>query len=113
MAYIFGIDVSKWQGDFNFQQAAEEGVQFAILRGAYSTGKDARFDQYYTAAGTAGLHRGVYQYCMATTTDAAREEAAFLYNNVLLGRQFDLPVYLGCGGQYSACFGKAKAYPTW
>ena len=46
MAYIFGIDVSKWQGDFNFQRAAQEGVQFAILRGAYSTGKDARFDQY-------------------------------------------------------------------
>lgn len=108
MAYIFGIDVSKWQGDFNFQQAAEEGVQFAILRGAYSTGKDARFDQYYTAAGTAGLHRGVYQYCMATTTDAAREEAAFLYNNVLLGRQFDLPVYLDVEDSTLRALGKRK-----
>lgn len=94
MAYIFGIDVSKWQGDFNFIEAAGEGVQFAILRGAYSTGKDAKFDQYYTAAGEAGLHRGVYQYCMATTPDAARQEAAFLYDAVLRGRQFDLPVYL-------------------
>lgn len=108
MAYIFGIDVSKWQGDFNFQAAAGEGVQFAVLRGAYSTGKDARFDQYYPAAGAAGLSRGVYQYCMATTTDAAREEAAFLYNNILLGRQFDLPIYLDVEDSTLRALGKRK-----
>lgn len=108
MAYIFGIDVSKWQGDFNFQRAAQEGAQFAILRGAYSTGKDARFDQYYTAAQAAGLHRGVYQYCMATTTDAARQEAEFLYNNVLKGRQFDLPVYLDVEDNTLRALGKRR-----
>ena len=36
----FGIDVSKWQGNFDFKQAKSEGVEFVILSGAYSTFKD-------------------------------------------------------------------------
>ena len=47
MDKIFGIDVSKWQGNFDFKKAMSEGVKFAILRGAYSCGKDSKFDSYY------------------------------------------------------------------
>ena len=35
MSKIFGIDVSFWQGDFDFKKAKNEGVQFVILRGMY------------------------------------------------------------------------------
>lgn len=93
MSKVFGIDVSVWQGDFNFNQAAKEGVKFAILRGAYNLSKDRRFEEYYRNAKSAGLNIGVYHYTMATTVEEAVKEAQFLLDNVLAGKQFELPVY--------------------
>ena len=43
----FGIDISKWQNGFNFDKAKAEGVEFIILRGAYSNSKDSCFDGFY------------------------------------------------------------------
>lgn len=90
----FGIDVSKWQGNFDFDLAKSQGVQFAILRGAYACGKDTKFDQYYAACKLVDLPIGVYQYSMARTVAEALAEAKFLYENVLRGRQFEFPIYL-------------------
>lgn len=97
---VFGIDVSKWQDNFNFAKAKSEGAQFAILRGAYSApnitsnaGKDTAFESHYKNAKAAGLNVGVYQYSMAQTVAQAEAEAEFLYNNCLKGKQFELPIY--------------------
>lgn len=94
MSKIFGIDVSTWQGNFNFKQASDEGVKFAIIRGAYNRSKDNRFEEYYKNAKEAGLNVGVYQYSMATTVEEALAEAKFLENNVLINKKFELPIYL-------------------
>ncbi len=102
----FGIDVSKWQGDFNFRLAKTEGVKFVILRGAYAATKDVKFDSYYTSCKALGLPVGVYQYSMATTTTAARKEAEFLYNNVLKGRKFELPIYIDVEDKVQLALGK-------
>ena len=98
MNRTFGIDVSRWQGDFAFGRAAAEGAKFAVLRGAYTApalggGKDAKFEEYYKRAKAAGLAVGVYQYSMAQTPAQAIEEARFLHESCLSGKQFDLPVY--------------------
>ena len=93
MSKIFGIDVSFWQGDFDFKKAKNEGVKFAILRGAYSTSKDKKFETYYKQAKAQGLGVGVYLYSMATTTAKAKEEAEKLYTNCLKEKQFELPIY--------------------
>lgn len=93
MSKVFGIDVSKWQGNFDFKKAKNEGVEFAILRGAYSTSKDVKFESYYKQAKAQGLKVGVYLYSMATTTDKAKQEAEKLYTNCLKGKQFELPIY--------------------
>lgn len=91
----FGIDVSKWQGsDFDFAKAKAEGVEFVILRGAYSTGKDLQFENYYAKCKALKLPVGVYHYSMATTVEEAKKEAEFLYNKVLKGKQFELPIYI-------------------
>lgn len=89
----FGIDISFWQGNFNFKQAKNEGVKFVILRGAYSLSKDSKFEDNYNNAKAAGLDVGVYHYSMATTPSEAVEEAKFLLNNVLVGKKFELPIY--------------------
>lgn len=93
MSKVFGIDVSFWQGNFNFQKAKNEGVKFAILRGAYNLFKDTKFEEYYNNAKAVGLDVGVYHYSMATTSAEAIAEAKFLLDNVLNGKKFELPIY--------------------
>ena len=50
-----GIDISVWQNGFNFDKAKEEGVEFVILRGAYSTSEDKCFDGFYKQCKKKGL----------------------------------------------------------
>lgn len=90
----FGIDISEWQKGFNFDKAEKEGVQFAILRGAYHLDKDACFEDFYKACVSRDIGVGVYHYSMAKTVAEAKEEAAFFIRNVLKGKQFDYPVFL-------------------
>lgn len=108
MGKVFGIDVSVWQGNFNFLQAAREGVKFAILRGAYNLSKDTRFEEYYRNARAAGLDVGVYHYTMATTPTEAIQEAKFLLNNVLEGKKFELPIYFDIEDQVHKNLSKAQ-----
>ena len=103
---IFGIDVSKWQGNFNFAKAKDEGVEFVILRGAYSTGKDTKFEQYYSACKALNIPVGVYHYSMAKTVTEARTEANFLINNVLKGKQFEYPIYMDVEDKVQLALGK-------
>lgn len=90
----FGIDISKWQRGFNFDKAVSEGVEFIILRGAYSQGKDSCFEDFYKACKARNIPVGVYHYSMAKTVDGAKKEANFLLNNVLKGKQFEYPIYM-------------------
>lgn len=92
----FGIDVSKWQGkNFDFARAKrEDNIEFVIIRGACALYKDPQFESFYTKCKSLHLPVGVYHYSMATTVEGAKKEAEFLYNNVLRGKQFDLPIYI-------------------
>ena len=56
---VFGIDVSKWQGDFDFAEAAKQGAQFAVIRagGSYQDGgcfRDPNFTANLSKARQAG-----------------------------------------------------------
>lgn len=94
----FGIDVSRWQGDFNFAKAKKEGVEFVILRATYSSpgvangGMDDKFNDYYSRAKGNGLPVGCYHYSMARNKAQALEEAKFLCS-VLKGKQLEYPVW--------------------
>lgn len=94
MSKVFGIDVSKWQGDFDFSKAMNEGVKFAILRGAYSKTKDVKFEQFYATCKSLKLPIGVYHYSMAKTVNEAINEANFLISHILKGKQFEYPIYM-------------------
>lgn len=93
MTKVFGIDVSKWQGNFNFKKAKDEGAKFAILRGSAGTNKDVKFETYYKNAKAQGLNVGVYLYSYAKNESDARAEAEYLYNKCLKGKTFELPIY--------------------
>lgn len=95
MAYQkFGVDLSRFQQGISFDALVNEGVEFVVLRGAYHLTKDSEFENFYAQAKQRNLPVGVYLYTIATTPQEAREEANFLINNVLRGKQFELPIYI-------------------
>lgn len=90
-----GIDVSKWQGNVDFNAVAKSGIEFVIIRAGYgriSTQKDSKFDQNYCNAKAAGLKVGAYWYSYAADIEDAKREAAACLE-VLQGKQFDFPIY--------------------
>lgn len=90
----FGVDLSRFQQGISFDALVREGVEFIILRGAYHLTKDSEFENFYREAKVRNLPVGVYLYTIATSPQGAREEANFLLNNVLRGKQFELPIYI-------------------
>ncbi|MBQ8296197.1 MAG: glycoside hydrolase family 25 [Ruminococcus sp.] len=90
----FGIDVSKWQGDIDFEAVKNAGCSFVIMRiGSYYD--EAALDSYYTAnmaaAKAAGLDVGVYIYTTANTEDEVKANAQWIAE-LLGGQELDFPV---------------------
>lgn len=90
----FGIDVSKWQGDIDFEAVKKAGCRFVIMRiGTYYD--DYTLDSYFTSnmekAIAAGLDVGVYIYTTANTEEEARENAKWIVRQ-LNGQALDIPV---------------------
>ncbi len=79
-----GIDVSKFQGDIDWQQVKDAGVEFVILRlgiRGYGTGEmkmDDRFYENYRGATEAGIKVGVYFFSAAINEEEAVEEADYV-----------------------------------
>lgn len=92
---IKGIDVSKWQGNINFQKVKYSGISFVIIRAGYGklpSQKDKCFEENYCKAKAAGFDVGTYWYSYAMSVDEAREEAKACLS-VIKGKQFEYPVY--------------------
>ncbi len=94
----FGIDVSKYQSNINWEQVKQAGVNFVIIRigyRGYGSGtlvQDPMFEQHFTNARNAGLKVGVYFFSQAVNEQEAREEAQGCWY-VLNGRGLDYPIY--------------------
>ncbi len=91
----FGIDVSRWQGDFDFSRAKSEGVKYVIIKGGGADGglyRDMRFEENYRNALSAGLPVGAYFFGAAKNAAAAREEARY-FAKLLAGKSFPYPVF--------------------
>lgn len=83
-----GIDVSRHQGNIDWEKVAQDGVEFAFIRVAYrgyGTGKmeeDSYFDQNMQGAQAAGIKTGVYIYSQAITEEEILEEANLVLQKV-------------------------------
>lgn len=90
-----GIDVSRYQGDIDFNKVKAAGCEFVMLRAMIynngELGKDRKFEQYYKDAKAAGLKIGVYYYSTDSTIPMLKEHTAELLK-VLEGKELDLPV---------------------
>jgi len=94
---VYGIDVSAWQEDVDWQKVAADGMEFAMLRLGRRNSEagdhafDAYFEKNYAGARAAGLKVGCYFYSSAITVQEAFEDAEAVLK-VLNGRPLDLPV---------------------
>lgn len=103
-----GIDISRWQGNFNLAQAQQEGVKFVIIKAAGGDAglyTDSQFVNNYNKAKALGMPCGCYFYSKAMNVDEARKEAEYFYN-VIKDKQFELPVYFDIEEKSQRALGK-------
>lgn len=80
----YGIDVSSYQGDIDWEAVAEDDIDFAMIRvgfRGYGTGSlntDSRYEENIRGAMRAGLKTGAYFYAQAITVEEAIEEAEYV-----------------------------------
>lgn len=101
-----GIDVSKWNGDIDWDKVRNAGVEFAIIRAGYrgsvsgSLVVDPRFVENMKGAAASGIPVGVYFFTQAVNEVEAVEEASAV---IQLVREYNLefPIFIdteGAGG---------------
>ena len=79
-----GIDVSKWQGDIDFEKIKNAGVEFIIIRvgGTRGTNKeyfvDEKFLQNIQKANELGIDVGIYFYSYANSNEHAKRDAEWV-----------------------------------
>lgn len=95
-----GIDVSKYQGEIDFNKVKDDGYSFVIIRvGTSQGGKDSNFETNYNNASKAGLDIGCYYYTYADTSEEVKKEAKDVLGYIK-GKSFNYPVFLDF--EYSA-----------
>ena len=90
-----GIDVSKWQGNVNFNKVKDAGIEFVIIRIGYEyNGEyhlDPKFETYMKQAKDAGLKVGIYFYTYSVNDEQAKKMANWILEK-LNGEKLDLPI---------------------
>lgn len=109
----YGIDVSYYQRNIDWNRVKAAGIDYAIIRVGYrgwgSAGTlvtDENFYTYLKGAKAAGLKVGVYFFTQAITTEEAREEAKYVLSR-LDGESLDMPVYFDTENSDNPAEGRA------
>ncbi|MCL2071654.1 MAG: glycoside hydrolase family 25 protein [Oscillospiraceae bacterium] len=105
----YGIDVSRWQNDIDWEAVAQTRAEFVMLRAAVGSfesidtdeatpainliAEDSRFREYIAGAQENGLEVGVYLYSYAKTVREIKREARF-FVNLLSDFEITYPVAL-------------------
>ena len=91
---IKGIDVSRYQGNINWETVANYGMGFAILRITEAGNViDSTFEQNYKGCIKNKIPVGVYKYSYASTIAEIQSEARKVVS-ILNGRKLDYPIWL-------------------
>lgn len=101
-----GIDVSKWNGEIDWDKVRSAGVEYAIVRAGYrgsvtgSLVEDPFFTANMKGAAASGVQTGVYFFTQAVNEVEAVEEASAV---IQLVREYklDFPIFIdteGAGG---------------
>lgn len=80
---ILGIDISKWDGNWDAAKAKQAGASFVFIKASQATFSDPQFSANWQKAKNAGLLRGAYHYLDYTKsgTEQANYFADLLKND--------------------------------
>ena len=100
----FGVDISRWQGMYDFENAKKEGIKFAIFRCGGADDKnigmyyDSTYRRNYAECARLGIARGVYYLLDAESTEEATEQARHCLS-LVEGMKLQLPVFADVEGE--------------
>lgn len=84
-----GIDVSGYQGNINFREVKEAGIDIVYIKSSEGSNYiDSHFERNYEQARVNGLKIGFYHYVTARTEEQARRQAQF-FVSVISGKVAD------------------------
>ena len=92
-----GLDVSRWQGDIDFQKVKDAGVEFVFIRVGSQRGVDGeyyidpKFERNIKGFKEVGIPVGIYFYSYANSKANAKKEAKWIVEQ-LKPYKIDLPV---------------------
>jgi len=92
-----GIDVSKWQGDIDFEKVKESGVEFVFIRVGTKNGRgqeyvlDPKFEQNVKGFSKVGIPIGVYFYTYAQNEEESIKDAKWVIDKIK-NKKIDLPI---------------------
>lgn len=106
-----GIDVSSHQGEIDWKQVADAGIEFAFIRAGYrgygngELHNDVQFDNNMTGANANGIDAGIYVFSQAITVEEAKEEADLAISSAKK-YQIDLPIVFDMEGSIDGDSGR-------
>ena len=92
-----GLDLSKWQGDVDFEKLKNAGVDFVMIRVGYTNGTngkyvlDNKFKQNIEGANKYGIDAGVYFYSYSNSIESAKKDAKWVIKQIKK-YDIDLPI---------------------
>lgn len=98
-----GVDVSEFQGNIDWDQAAQSGIDFVMVRVGYRSEADGEIKEDRCArynlqeAAARGLYLGAYFFSTAVTEEEALEEARWTLD-LIKGYPMTYPVAFNCEG---------------
>ena len=108
---MFGIDVSTFQGNINWDKVKSQ-IEFAILRLGWIGNKnnhtlDTKFERNYSECKRLGIPVGVYVYNYCNSEETAKSGAEWTLQQ-LAGKSLELPVYIDMEDSSISGLGKDK-----
>ncbi len=92
-----GLDISKWQGDIDFDKLKAAGVEFVFIRVGVAAGQgkennvDVKYEYNIKEANRVGIPVGIYFYSYADSKNRAIEDAKWVIEHIK-DYKVDLPV---------------------
>ena len=86
--YQYGIDISHWQGDIDFERVKQAGVDFVYIRVGRGNGvgkeyvEDKKFEQNIKGFNDVGIPVGVYFYSNGNGNEDAKKEAKWIIDKI-------------------------------
>ncbi|MBR3255559.1 MAG: LysM peptidoglycan-binding domain-containing protein [Clostridia bacterium] len=99
-----GVDVSNWQGNINFAEVKNAGIEIVYIKASEGTTfVDPYLESNYANAKANGLKVGFYHYLTATSVEGAIRQANF-FASVIAGKEVDCRLAM----DYEEFFGEGK-----